>query len=121
MSQCAEASFKLEVCGHAARDRDRDGIPCEKLCGKTRAVYQARVRAQAGRYPIVGVTGDGITKARSNNASGAAANGEKFRCSGKTRCKEMVSCAEATFYLQHCAAVRLDRNRDGIACSSLCR
>ncbi|MEW7007526.1 excalibur calcium-binding domain-containing protein [Lentilitoribacter sp. EG35] len=35
MQSCTEAYFHLKQCGDVARDRDRDGIPCEKLCGKT--------------------------------------------------------------------------------------
>ena len=36
MSSCAEACHALLVCGDGARDRDKDGIPCESLCGNTR-------------------------------------------------------------------------------------
>ena len=36
MRSCAEACHALTVCGDTARDRDRDGIPCETLCGNTR-------------------------------------------------------------------------------------
>jgi endonuclease YncB( thermonuclease family) len=32
MSSCEEAKFYLTVCGHKARDRDKDGIPCENVC-----------------------------------------------------------------------------------------
>ncbi|TDL79538.1 excalibur calcium-binding domain-containing protein [Palleronia sediminis] len=32
MRSCAEACHALLVCGETARDRDRDGIPCESLC-----------------------------------------------------------------------------------------
>ncbi|PID35677.1 MAG: hypothetical protein CR993_08790 [Rhodobacterales bacterium] len=31
---CDEACYKLTVCGHRQRDRDRDGIPCENLCSR---------------------------------------------------------------------------------------
>lgn len=34
MKSCAEAMFYLKKCGAAKLDRDNDGIPCEKLCGK---------------------------------------------------------------------------------------
>ncbi|WP_124112802.1 excalibur calcium-binding domain-containing protein [Palleronia sp. THAF1] len=36
MRSCAEACHALVVCGDTARDRDRDGIPCESICGNTR-------------------------------------------------------------------------------------
>ena len=43
-----------------------------------------------------------------------------FSCSGKRCCGEMASCAEAQFYLQSCGVRSLDRDRDGLACNSLC-
>lgn len=33
MNSCKEAYFYLEKCGLSRLDRDKDGIPCEKLCG----------------------------------------------------------------------------------------
>lgn len=33
MDSCAEARFYLTQCGLKRLDRDKDGIPCEKLCG----------------------------------------------------------------------------------------
>ncbi len=33
MSSCAEAKYHCFVCGNHDLDRDKDGIPCEKLCG----------------------------------------------------------------------------------------
>lgn len=44
-----------------------------------------------------------------------------FTCAGKSKCGEMISCAEARFYLTQCGARRLDRDRDGVPCESLCR
>lgn len=32
MSSCAEARFHLQQCGLSRLDRDRDGVPCERLC-----------------------------------------------------------------------------------------
>lgn len=45
----------------------------------------------------------------------------RFTCGGKTVCREMSSCAEARFYLEQCGLTRLDRDRDGIPCESICR
>jgi len=39
-----------------------------------------------------------------------------FRCDGRTRCSQMTSCAEASFFLQNCPGVRLDGNRNGVPC-----
>lgn len=33
MSSCEEAMYYLNTCGDTARDRDGDGVPCEKICG----------------------------------------------------------------------------------------
>lgn len=42
-------------------------------------------------------------------------------CGGKSACGQMSSCAEAKHYLQDCGLTKLDRDRDGIPCESLCR
>ncbi len=45
----------------------------------------------------------------------------KFSCnSGKRYCKHMNSCAEARFHLTQCGLKRLDRDKDGIPCESIC-
>ena len=41
----------------------------------------------------------------------------RFQCeAGKTHCSHMSSCAEATFYIQHCPNTQMDGNGDGIPC-----
>ncbi|KAA2211448.1 thermonuclease family protein [Teichococcus oryzae] len=54
---------------------------------------------------------------RASATSGAA----NFSCGGKRLCREMSSCAEARFHLQQCGLSRLDGDRDGVPCESLCR
>lgn len=44
-----------------------------------------------------------------------------FQCRGKKTCKQMQSCSEARFYLTQCGLTRLDRDKDGIPCESICR
>ncbi|WP_440224309.1 cold shock domain-containing protein [Dokdonella sp. MW10] len=39
-----------------------------------------------------------------------------FACDGRIHCSQMTSCAEATFFLQHCPGVKMDGDRDGIPC-----
>ena len=46
----------------------------------------------------------------------SAAPSQPFSCDGKTRCSQMTSCAEATFYLQNCPGVKIDGDHDGIPC-----
>ena len=43
---------------------------------------------------------------------------KSFQCKGKHFCSEMASCAEATYYLQHCPDTQLDGDNDGIPCES---
>lgn len=43
-----------------------------------------------------------------------------FTCSGKTTCGQMVSCAEARFYLTNCGVSRLDGDKDGTPCETIC-
>ncbi|MCP5158502.1 MAG: thermonuclease family protein [Gammaproteobacteria bacterium] len=39
----------------------------------------------------------------------------------KRTCKDMINCEEARFYLKHCNRLRLDGDKDGIPCETLCR
>lgn len=41
-----------------------------------------------------------------------------FTCQGKTTCGQMVSCAEATFYLRNCPNVEIDGDGDGVPCEN---
>ena len=38
------------------------------------------------------------------------------RCDGRHYCSQMTSCAEATWFLNHCAGVKMDGDRDGVPC-----
>ena len=40
----------------------------------------------------------------------------QFSCQGKQYCSQMVSCAEAKFYLKNCPNVKIDGNGDGMPC-----
>jgi endonuclease YncB( thermonuclease family) len=48
-------------------------------------------------------------------------SGGEFTCAEKRTCRQMASCAEAHFYLDHCGVSSLDGNHDGTPCSRLCR
>lgn len=48
-------------------------------------------------------------------------NSGSFSCAGKTKCTQMASCEEATFYLNNCGLSRLDGDKDGVPCETLCR
>ncbi len=47
-----------------------------------------------------------------------AASSSKYNCAGKTRCNQMRSCEEATFYLQNCPGTMMDGDGDGIPCET---
>lgn len=44
----------------------------------------------------------------------------KFSCEGKRVCGQMTSCDEAYFHLQQCGVSRLDGDKDGVPCESIC-
>lgn len=39
-----------------------------------------------------------------------------YRCDGRTRCSQMNSCAEATFFLRNCPGTQMDGDGDGVPC-----
>jgi cold shock CspA family protein len=39
-----------------------------------------------------------------------------FSCDGRTHCSQMTSCAEATWFINHCPGTEMDGNRDGVPC-----
>ena len=45
----------------------------------------------------------------------------EFECGTKRYCREMTSCEEAKYYLEHCGLSSLDGDGDGTPCESLCQ
>ena len=41
---------------------------------------------------------------------------QSFSCDGRTRCGQMTSCEEATYFLRHCPNTQMDGDGDGIPC-----
>jgi hypothetical protein len=39
-----------------------------------------------------------------------------FKCDGRTHCSHMTSCAEATYFIQHCPNTEMDGDGDGVPC-----
>ena len=39
-----------------------------------------------------------------------------YSCDGRTRCTQMRSCAEATYFLQNCPGTEMDGDHDGVPC-----
>lgn len=42
----------------------------------------------------------------------------RITCDGRTRCSQMKSCAEATYFIRNCPGVEMDGDRDGVPCES---
>ena len=66
--------------------------------------YQSYAAEQAGSEVI--------------RAAGSAMEGTAtaFTCDGQTRCSQMTSCAEATYFWKNCPGVKMDGDGDGVAC-----
>ena len=45
-----------------------------------------------------------------------SASTPSFACYGRQHCSQMTSCAEATYFIQHCPNTKMDGNHDGIPC-----
>jgi len=57
------------------------------------------------------------TKNSSFIGSSAKTNqSSRYTCTGKTRCNQMTSCEEATFYIRNCPNTKMDGNGDGVPC-----
>ena len=119
MANCAEATYYYRECGLDRLDRDKDGIPCETKCGKTRSVHERRLAVQTSGKTLMLMFG---SASGSTALTDTSADPAGYTCSVRKRfCKEMDTCDEATFYLKKCGVAGLDGNRDGIPCNSLCR
>lgn len=131
ISSCAEAAYKLEVCGHTRRDGDGDGIPCEALCGQNLDRYREFVNATwprglAGAVNTLDASALRQSSGLGNNRPSPGQNSPghqtaDFACEGKRTCREMRSCDEARFYLTQCGVTSLDGDRDGVPCNRICR
>jgi len=40
----------------------------------------------------------------------------RFQCDGRTRCSQMKSCAEATYFIENCPNTEMDGDNDGVPC-----
>lgn len=75
-----------------------------------------------GKYKAMtaqGPAGDSvnaITRAAARAADVPAPATPQFTCDGRTHCSQMRSCAEATYFIQHCPNTKMDGNRDGVPC-----
>lgn len=62
-----------------------------------------------------------LTFSTATFAKSKKGNAEQFSCDdGKRTCKDMDSCDDAKFHLRECGMQKLDRDRDGVPCESIC-
>ena len=113
MATCAEAYHYLTHCGLSDLDRNNNGIPCEKICGKDKATMDSRMAAEP--FNPVATTGALSLLTPAQHQAGA------MTCGTKTTCRQMTSCDEAKHYLNDCGMSRLDKDGDGVPCEGLCR
>lgn len=84
--------------------------------------YQARAAAAVGReaasaaraVPASAVEDRSWITTRDASPGTAAPSAAASRCDGRTRCPQMTSCAEATYFLQQCPDTAMDGDGDGI-------
>jgi Excalibur calcium-binding domain len=69
---------------------------------------------KATRSPTV-IEFSGSTSASSLSAAPSSGSSQ-FSCDGRTHCSQMRSCAEATYFIQHCPNTKMDGNKDGVPC-----
>jgi hypothetical protein len=55
------------------------------------------------------------TRSPAQTSSGTE-SASPFRCDGRNRCSEMTSCAEATYFIEHCPNTQMDGDNDGVPC-----
>ncbi len=71
------------------------------------AVWYAYSHHQRGAQ--VSIDGDGPIALKSVPT-------DPSRCDGRTRCSQMTSCEEATYFLRNCPGTTMDGDHDGVPC-----
>ena len=61
----------------------------------------------AASAPVQGI--GGLSRSQAPAAS-------RFSCDGRTRCSQMTSCEEATFFLTNCPGTKMDGDGDRVPC-----
>ncbi len=59
-----------------------------------------------------------IANSSSNPEPQSSMDSSNFTCDGRTRCTQMTSCEEATFFIENCPNTKMDGNKDGVPCES---
>lgn len=86
--------------------------------------YDSRIlKAQMiAKNKSIGVWGKCQEKEGSTLSTPILKTDTEFNCAlRKTTCAQMVSCQEAKFYLNLCGISRLDGDKDGLPCETICK
>lgn len=68
--------------------------------------------AQVSSAPVAAQAGELAPRSPPVQSSGS------FQCDGRIHCSQMVSRAEAEFFVRHCPGTRMDGDNDGEPCES---
>lgn len=74
-----------------------------------------------GTYTPPSDTAANTAKSTTSFTRSTPTNSGSLTCGAKKTCGEMTSCTEAKHYLNVCGVSRLDNDKDGIPCESLCK
>ena len=74
--------------------------------------YKAANASDAVEPPLASPIASASGPRAAQDDSGAS----PFKCDGRTMCSQMTSCAEATYFVQHCPDTKMDGNHDGVPC-----
>jgi len=127
-----EVELNKEGKKRATRVR-RPGSPRPIAARERRAARPRQTRSISGRVAGVALTvvigalgfseysrrasrGPDATFAATPAAQAERSSAPAFQCDGRTRCGQMTSCAEASYFLANCPGAEMDGDRDGIPC-----
>lgn len=102
MAKALSRGFNHEAGAQMPKDFRRDHGPCTGTESAAPAPATATVASKAAAPAAAPLP--------------ATVAAVAYRCDGRTRCSQMTSCAEATWFLRHCPGVQMDGNHDGVPC-----
>jgi cold shock CspA family protein len=128
-------SFEIEEAPDGRRRAVRIMRPGQRSAGppaRAREQGDGRGRGFVGAVTLLAVVGLGATlykqqakrvapvapEAFYNETELAPAPPPSFTCDGRTRCSQMSSCEEATFFIRNCPDTQMDGDGDGVPCES---
>ncbi len=97
----------------------RPQVDADEMAFSSQTTSEIRTDAeirQAIRESLNGNSNQPVSKI---NIPRKPVSSSNFTCDERKHCSQMTSCAEATYFLQHCPGVQMDGgNRDGVPCES---